>query len=220
MSAETQEIEIKLACGAQHAAALRKHVVLEHPVAGVPYARKKLVNIYFDTPDYALRRQRIALRLRRIDRHWVQTLKASFDDAEGKGDGLSIRREWEMPVAKQALELDKLADTPLQDALNAAGGADGLVPVFRVIFTRDVWLVKPFPRYAPGFVAEIAFDHGRILAGGKTGRISEIEIELKAGHLRELQYLAHLLMRDLKIKEEPRSKAKRGYALLKNEQAK
>ena len=34
MSAETQEIEIKLACGAQHAAALRKHVVLEHPVAG------------------------------------------------------------------------------------------------------------------------------------------------------------------------------------------
>ena len=83
-------------------------------------------------------------------------------------------------------------------------------------FLRDAWTVKPFPRYAPDFVAEVAFDRGRILAGAKTGRISEIEIELKAGHLRELQYLAHVLMRDLKIKEEPRSKAKRGYALLKD----
>ena len=217
MTAEAQEIEVKLACGAQHAAALRKHVVLEHPVAGVPYARKKVINVYFDTPDFALRRQRIALRLRHIDRRWVQTLKASFDDAEGKGDGISIRREWEMPIGGPTLELDKLDDTPLKAALKVAGGAEQLVPLFRVEFTRDVWLVEPFPRYAPSFVAEIAFDRGRILAGGRTGRISEIEIELKKGHIRELEYLAHVLMRDLKIKEEPRSKAKRGYALLRGE---
>ena len=217
MNAETQEIEIKLACGSQHVQALRKHVVLEHPIVDAPYTRKKLTNIYFDTPDYALRRQRIALRLRRIDRHWVQTLKASFDDAEGKGDGISIRREWEMPVAGPSLELDKLADTPLKAALKIAGGAENLVPLFRVEFVRDAWMVKPFPRYAPDFVAEIAFDRGRILAGARTGRISEIEIELKKGHIRELQYLAHVLMRDLKIKEEPRSKAKRGYALLRGE---
>ena len=217
MTAEAQEIEVKLACGAQHAAALRKHVVLEHPVAGVPYARKKVINVYFDTPDFALRRQRIALRLRHIDRRWVQTLKASFDDAEGKGDGISIRREWEMPIAGPTLELDKLDDTPLMAALKVAGGAEQLVPLFRVEFTRDVWLVEPFPRYAPNFVAELAFDRGRILAGGRTGRISEIEIELKQGHIRELEYLAHVLMRDLKIKEEPRSKAKRGYALLRGE---
>ena len=216
MLAAGQEIEIKLACGTQHAQALRKHVVLEHPVEHDPYTRKKLTNVYFDTPDYALRRQRIALRLRRIDRHWVQTMKASFDDAEGKGDGISIRREWEMPVSGPSLELDKLADTPLKAALKAAGGAEALIPLFRVEFLRDAWTVKPFPRYAPDFVAEVAFDRGRIFAGAKTGRISEIEIELKAGHLRELQYLAHVLMRDLKIKEEPRSKAKRGYALLRD----
>ena len=217
MSAEAQEIEFKLACGAQHALALRKHLVLEHPLAGAPYSRKKLVNVYFDTPDFALRRQRIALRLRRIDRHWVQTLKASFDDAEGKGDGISIRREWEMPVAGPALELLKLADTPLKAALKIAGGAEHLMPLFRVEFLRDAWTVKPFPRYAPDFVAEIAFDRGRIVAGARTGRISEIEIELKSGHIKELQYLAHVLMRDLKIREEPRSKAKRGYALLRGE---
>ncbi len=219
MSAEAQEIEVKLACGAHHAAALRRHVVLDHPVAGVPYARKKVTNIYFDTPDFALRRQRIALRLRRIDRRWVQTLKASFDDAEGKGNGISIRREWEMPVAGAALEVDRLADTPLKAALKIAGGEALLVPLFRVEFTRDVWMVEPFPRYAPNFVAELAFDRGRILAGGRIDRISEIEIELKHGHIRELEYLAHVLMRDLKIKEEPRSKAKRGYALLRSAQA-
>ncbi len=214
-STDGQEIEIKLACGVSHAMALRKHVVLEHPVHGVPSTSKKLVNIYFDTADYALRRQRIALRLRRIDRHWVQTVKASVDDAEGKGDGISIRREWEMAVAGQSLELDKFNDTPLKAALKAAGGSDALLPLFRVEFMRDAWLVKPFPRYAPDFIAEIAFDRGRILAGTRTDRISEIEIELKHGHIRELEYLAHVLMRDLKIKEEPRSKAKRGYTLLK-----
>ena len=78
---------------------------------------------------------------------------------------ISTRREWEMPVAGPSLELDKLADTPLTAALKITGGAENLMPLFRVEFVRDAWMVKPFPRYAPDFVAEIAFDRGWILAG-------------------------------------------------------
>ncbi|MFN0163786.1 MAG: inorganic triphosphatase [Burkholderiales bacterium] len=212
MAAST-EIEIKLACGAHHARALLKHPALSHPAPDARPFRHKLVNIYFDTEEFDLRRRKMALRLRRQGQQWLQTLKASGE----RDNGVAIRREWEMPVAGQALELRRLRDTPITEALDEIGDPDLLQPIFRAEFVREAWTVRPFPRYAPDFIAEIAFDNGHILAGERVDRISEIEIELKAGHQRELEYLAHLLMRDLKIKPEPRSKAKRGYAMLKGE---
>ena len=204
------EIEIKLSCGVHHAKALLKHPVMSHGAPDSTPSREKLINLYFDTEDHELRKRKIALRLRRYGRHWLQTLKASGD----RRNGVAVRREWEMPVAGPALEFDKLRDTPLREALAAIGTTDRLHPIFRVEFVREAWLLKPFPRYAPDFVAEVAFDHGRIFSGAKVERISEIELELKSGHVRELEYLAHVLMRDLKIKEEPRSKARRGYSML------
>lgn len=209
MAAST-EIEIKLACGAHHVKALLKHPVLAHPAPGSAPSKDKLLNIYFDTEDFELRRRKMALRLRRYGRRWLQTLKASGD----RKGGVAVRQEWEMPVAGPSLELKKLRDTPLKDALDAIGSPDRIQPIFRVEFVREAWLLKPFPRYAPDFVAEVAFDSGKILSGDKTERISEIELELKGGHVRELEYLAHVLMRDLKIRVEPRSKARRGYAML------
>ena len=208
--AATTEIEIKLACGAHHARALLKHPVLSHLAPGQPPSKNKLFNLYYDTEDFALRRRKIALRLRRFGLQWLQTLKASGD----RKNGVAMRQEWEMPVAGPALEFARFRDTPLTEALAAIGAPELLKPIFRVDFIREAWLLKPFPRYAPDFIAEVAFDHGKILSGDKTERISEIELELKAGHVRELEYLAHLLMRDLKIKVEPRSKARRGYAML------
>lgn len=209
MAAST-EIEIKLACGAHHVKALLKHPVLAHPAPGAEPSKEKLLNLYFDTEDFQLRRRKMALRLRRYGHRWLQTLKAS---GERKG-GVAMRQEWEMPVAGPALEFNKLRDTPLREALAAIGSPEKIQPIFRVEFVREAWLVKPFPRYAPDFVAEVAFDSGKILSGDRIERISEIELELKSGHVRELEYLAHVIMRDLKIKEEPRSKARRGYAML------
>lgn len=209
MAAST-EIEIKLACGAHHVKALLKHPVLAHPAPGSEPSKEKLLNIYFDTDDFALRRRKMALRLRRYGRRWLQTLKAS---GERKG-GVAMRQEWEMPIAGPALELKKLRDTPLAEAWASIGAPERLQPIFRVEFVRESWLLRPFPRYAPDFVAEVSFDSGRILSGDRIERISEIELELKSGHVRELEYLAHVLMRDLKIKEEPRSKARRGYSML------
>lgn len=207
------EVEIKLACGAHHARALLKHPVISQLAPNAHPTRNKLINVYFDTDDHELRRQKMALRLRRIGLQWLQTLKASGE----RKNGVAMRKEWEMPVSGQAIEFSRLRDTPLDGALEIIGDPARLQPIFRVEFIREAWLLKPFPRYAPEFIAEVAFDHGQILAGDKTDRISEIELELKAGHVRELEYLAHLFMRDLKIKEEPRSKAKRGYSMLKGE---
>ena len=211
--AGSTEIEIKLGCGAHHAQALLKHPVLAHLAPGAAPSKDKLVNLYYDTADHELRRRKMALRLRRVGRRWLQTLKASGE----RQNGVAMRREWEMPVAGRAFEFARLHDTPLTAVLAELGDPELLQPIFRVEFTRSAWLLKPFPRYAPDFIAEVAFDHGLIHSGGRTERISEIELELKGGHVRELEYLAHLIMRDLKIKEEPRSKARRGYAMLKSE---
>jgi triphosphatase len=209
--AESLEVEIKLACGATHADALLRHPLLTHLAPSTAPAQAKLINIYFDTEGHDLRKRKIALRLRKSGLHWLQTLKASG----ARQDGVAMRREWEMPISGQALEFKKLRGTPLDDVLKEIGDTEQLKPQFRIEFTRRTWMLQPFPRFAPNFIAELAIDHGQILALGKTDRISEIELELKAGHVRELQYLSHILMRDLKIHEEPRSKAKRGYALLK-----
>src|SRR5512138_588674 len=61
---------------------------------------QNLVTLYFDTPDFALSAQGVAVRLRRVGRRWLQTLKT-----EGvRAGGLSQRVEYEMPVARGALD--------------------------------------------------------------------------------------------------------------------
>ena len=208
-----QEVEIKLDCPRQKVEAFLEHPVL-HALDGHARPRKhRMVNIYYDTPDFLLRKSKVALRLRRIDNDWVQTLKAP-----GKRQGgLSSRKEWEMPVKGEALELELFKDTEAEGIIEALRehGLDGqLAPQFRVEFQRMAWLLRPFPRTQPMFRAEVVLDRGEIIAGGQRAPVSEVEIELKHGHAKELSRVAEMLMRDIGLEEEPASKARRGYALL------
>ena len=97
--AATTEIEIKLACGPHHAQGLAQASVMAHPAPQSEPSRAKLVNLYYDTEAFDLRRRKMALRLRRYGYRWLQTLKASGD----RKGGVAVRQEWEMPVAGPAL---------------------------------------------------------------------------------------------------------------------
>jgi inorganic triphosphatase YgiF len=170
MSAPTpQEIELKLAVPQSAQAAVRERISALGAIQ-----RTRLDTTYFDTPQRDLASRHAALRLRRLGRRHVQTLKT--------GDGeraMASRGEIELPLARAALDLP---------ALFAAGAPrwfrdldlSRLRPVFRTVFDRDTVLIDTGDRRV-----EIAFDTGHIEAddGGRRRRcpISEVEFELFGG---------------------------------------
>lgn len=161
----------------------------------------KLYSIYFDTSDLQLRNKRMALRLRRVGKLWVQTLK-------GRGSvqaGLHSRSEWETPVASEALDFE---------AIKAIGGQlphgvhKNLSPVFVTNFSRSLRLVS-----FEGAEIEISLDSGEIRANDKTHPISELELELKSGEPQQLFRFALVLLDIVPLQIEQTNKAQFGYRL-------
>jgi inorganic triphosphatase YgiF len=167
------EIELKLALPPQQVEAFLKLMARRRSTP----VHQELITRYFDTPNFALSAQGIALRVRRSGRRWLQTLKT---EGERQG-GLSRRAEYEMAVARGTPDwgrfpADALALVP--DALRAQ-----LVPVFETRFKRTAWLLKG----RGGAQIEVALDVGEVRtlkginAGERSQPICEIELELKAG---------------------------------------
>ncbi len=166
--------------------------------------RHRLSSVYFDTPDRALARERVGLRLRRVAGAWLQTLKS--DAATGAG---YRRGEWESPVARRAIDFTLLARTPMADWFARPDHREALAPVFETRVTRDVWIVAH-----SGATVEVALDRGRIIAGERSEALLELELELRDGPVDALFDFALALNRDHALALEPRSKAARGFALL------
>lgn len=194
------ETELKLHIAPADLLRLQRHPLLRELSIG--RARPlQLHSIYFDTPELALRQQRMALRLRRQGRRWVQTLKGGGQASAG----LHQRQEWETPVAGEHLDLT---------ALQASGAAlphdlaAHLHPVFVTAFKRQVRLLQ----FGDAEI-ELALDSGEIRSGTKVRPISELELELKSGATLRLFELALLLLDIAPLQIEHTSKAEYGYRL-------
>lgn len=206
------EIELKLLIADHAIASLRTHALIAQQVVG-PVRVSRIDNRYFDTPDRLLARARMALRLRRIGRSWVQTLKV----ATTGGTALSQRDEWEMPLVSTEsaprLALGRLRDTPLAALGSTRTLARTLAPVFVTNFRREIRQLV----LADGSRVECAIDVGTIASGRgkakKCERISEVEFELKSGDAGALLRFVDRLVKDVPMLPLPLSKAERGYAL-------
>lgn len=196
------EIELKLRIPASALDALRADPLL-NPASGTRVARKQLDNIYFDTPERALAQARIALRLRKDGRRWLQTVKSGGTVQAG----LHQREEIEFAVPGKALEWKPLSGTPF-GALVEPHRAQ-LQPQFRTRFSREVRLLNG----ASGAEIELAIDQGEILAGKRSEALCEIELELKNGPVDDLFTLALELVARHPLILDSRSKAERGDAL-------
>ncbi|MEQ6917103.1 CYTH domain-containing protein [Halomonas aquatica] len=197
------EIELKLALGAEGPEALRHHPRL----AALTPTITHLGNTYFDTPEGDLEQARMALRLRRADDRLLQTLKTR---GQG-GGGLSTRGEWEWEVDGPGLDLQGLADLPPM-AERGVGLLERLVPRFATDFVRETWWLED----RDGTI-ELALDLGEIRAGDRVVAIRELELELKAGTPDALWSLAESLADSVALRPSDTSKAARGGALLGGE---
>lgn len=196
-----EEIELKLTLPEAAQRALLRHPLLKQA------ARKevhRLTNLYYDTPDLALRHRGIALRLRAKGKRWLQTVKCAGKEA----GGISTRPEWETPYAGH-FDFSMIDDAEVRAWLERPKIAARLAPVFETRFRRIAWTFE-LPR---GTRIELALDRGWIAAAGRREPISEIEIELITGAAEALFALAQTLAERIPLFPAPLSKADRGYAL-------
>jgi triphosphatase len=198
----SNEVELKLRIAPADAASLRHIPAVTAATVGKPVTRK-LVSIYYDTPDLQLLDADVSLRVRHMSGGWFQAVK-------GKGKalaGLHQRMEWEDVIAAGHPDFSKITDPALtrifdNDALRAA-----LTPIFLTTVKRTEWqLAMP-----DGSQIEMALDMGRLEACGKSEPINEVELELKHGHAARLFELALELQAQVPLHIENVSKAQRGY---------
>jgi len=203
------ESELKIALGPDDLARLRRHPAL----AGLRVAPRRtetLVSVYYDTPDQALAAAGTSLRLRRVGRGWVQTVKRRAG-GEAAG-GFFSQRESERAAPGGRLVLEGADDDgALADVAKAAAGAP-LSPVFE---TRVKRLVERLA--TPGGEVELALDEGEIRAGEARAPIREAEIELKAGEVGAVYGLARALFDRGPVRFSALNKAARGYRLARRE---
>lgn len=170
--------------------------------------RTKLESTYFDTPDQWLSGHGMALRVRRIGRKRIQTLKAP---ASGPS-GLQNFQEIEAEIASDRPLLAAVTDAKLARRLEQAKVWRRLRPIFETKFHRTAFLTG----HGDSKI-EVAVDLGSIVAGGRRLPIAEIELELKSGEpgaLYELaEQLALQLSEELPVRLGAETKAGRGYAL-------
>lgn len=199
------EVELKLALPQQQAAMFVKLMARRR----TPAVQQALLTRYFDTPAFSLSAQGIALRVRRVGRRWLQTLKT-----EGvRHGGLSQRAEYEVAISSRTPDWSRFpaeAQAWVPEALRAQ-----LAPVFETDFERTTWQLVD----EHGTAIEVALDVGevRTLKGTNTGTqhqpICEIELELKSGQPDALFALALDWAPQLDYLPLDTSKAERGVRL-------
>jgi len=208
------EIELKLAVDPKDASAPLRHPAVK-AARGGRTRTTRVDSSYYDTDDCLLAGADVSLRVRRIGKTWVQTIKGPAESVTG--GGLFARSEFEWPLRRPMLDYGLLATTPFGKLIAKAKNRGGLARRFSTHFERRT-VPLGFP---DGSSAELCVDLGEIRAvrDGLTRRasIAEIEIELDKGNASNLFGLAQRLAEDLPVAVLTRSKAERGYALLAGE---
>lgn len=201
--AAAAEIELKLRAAPSCLRSLLASPLLR--ATGGAARTVRLAATYYDTPDLELWRNRIALRVRREGRRWVQAVK-------GDGtvqSGLHSRRELETELRDPRPDPAALPRDPLAKVLRSRKVAASLQPVLSTEIIRTVRLLAP----APGVLIEAAIDRGVIRSGRRREAVCELELELRQGPVTVLFDLAQQLVDALPLSLEHHSKAERGYAL-------
>ena len=164
-------------------------------------AENELVSTYFDTAKHKLRRHGLSLRVRRVDDKRIQTIKSANGAQLGRG-------EWESEIEDDSPDLSKAKGTPLE-RLASKKLRKKLRPVF------ETWVHRTtLPIHTKSSKIELAVDRGRIVAGRRSSRIEELELELSNGKPEDLFRYAKAVEKKAQAELYVRTKSERGYALV------
>lgn len=154
---------------------------------------------YFDSCERELAQAGIALRLRKEQDVWVQTIKLPGEDALSK-------IEYNHPRPGATLDLSIYAGTPAEQAFKQLKSE--LITRFETDISRTLRLQET----AHG-VIELAYDTGLIRSGNLTIPVCELEFELKEGSPAAIFTLAEVWQQQHQFILDFRSKAERGDTL-------
>lgn len=201
------ESEIKFSLSAATTKAILKSRLIERSSTGKPQ-RKKLQSCYFDTRQHLLRKAGVSLRVRRSKDSYEQTIKVPTAGPVG----MLTCEEWNVALDSGEPVLAKF-DKAVLARFNARRRKLNLKPVFTTDVNRTTIQLK---RGRTRF--ELALDVGTIENHGKKSRratICEIEFELLAGSPLAMLEFALQLSEQFELHPEHRTKAARGYALVR-----
>ncbi len=192
-----QEVELKLALDSAAADAFARSALLDGP----PSART-MQAVYFDTPDFALSRAGVSLRIRQSGDTRTQTIKI----ADANAAGLFARSEWEIEVPDMTPVVDDR--TPIPALLGDEAGT--VAPVFTVAVERLTWMIDRGEASI-----ELVLDRGYVAEGDRQAPICELELELKRGEPIALFALGRTLAAHFPVRLGVVTKSERGYDLLR-----
>ncbi|MGB4011766.1 MAG: CHAD domain-containing protein [Zwartia sp.] len=178
---------------------------VEQAVQRAKYSQIQLRALYFDTPSRALVQARIALRLRLEGNQWVQTLKMP-------GEHSLSRVEINQDRPEATLDLSVYTGTPAGEILSNL--SEPLQVCYETNVLRQLRDIR-----TPSGVVELAFDRGLLRAGKLELPISEVEFELKRGHLEAVFEVGRTWQQRFGLILDFRSKAERGDRLAQLAQA-
>lgn len=166
---------------------------------------RRLQSIYLDTPEHALKRAGIALRVRRDGRRWTQTVKTG---ATPHG-GLSQVHELETPAPGGRPRLEAIPDAAVRAEVVRHVNGSPLQAVCETVVRRTASELS----LGDGTRAALAIDDGEIRANGHSAPWREAEIELIDGTPSGLFDLAQALFPEGGLKFSRLSEGARGYLL-------
>lgn len=205
MATPPREVELKLTFDPADARRIMRRLSRARGKTGP--ARQSLVSVYFDTPDFALSRNGVSLRVRRVGKKHIQTIKI----ADREGGALFDRAEWEQDVEGFKPDASAAKGTPVESLLNGQRSTL-LRPMFETRIRRTEYRGAD-----DGTAVAVALDQGEIDTGERQSPVCELEFELVRGEPAGLFRLAKKLGELVPLRLCVRSKADRGYEMLRNE---
>lgn len=169
---------------------------------------KQYLSTYYDTRQHMLRNSGVSLRVRQVGGKFEQTIKVPVEGSVG----MLSSEEWSVAIPGKRPDL-ALFDPSVIALFNPRKRKINLLPMFTTNIDRRIINIE----YRRSRI-ELALDRGRIYAHGKSARsveVCELELELQRGSPTSMLDFAIMLNEESELVHEHRTKAQRGYALLR-----